>query len=113
RRVIAFDYDGTLAENDRVPDELIRRLEQLTELGLTLFLVTGRIYQSVDLGALEPLLTGIVWENGAVLSLPQFDEIYLPFGNVDPQLVHLFEQAGVPLERGLSIVSTWSPHGRT
>lgn len=113
RRVIAFDYDGTLAENDRVPDELIRRLEQLTELGLTLFLVTGRIYQSVDLGALEPLLTGIVWENGAVLSLPQFDEIYLPFGNVDPQFVHLFEQAGVPLERGLSIVSTWSPHGRT
>lgn len=112
RRVVAFDYDGTLTENDQVPAEIPRVLEELIERGYTLFLVTGRIYQSVDLGALEPLFAGIVWENGAVLSQRQSDELYLPFGHIDPQVVRGFEHAGVPLERGLAIVATWSPHAQ-
>lgn len=113
RRVIAFDFDGTLAENDHVPVDVQRVLEQLIEHGYTLFLVTGRLYEAVALGELAPFFAGIVWENGAVLSQRQSGQLYLPFGHIDPQVVRGFEQAGVPLERGLAIVSTWSPHEQT
>jgi hydroxymethylpyrimidine pyrophosphatase-like HAD family hydrolase len=110
RKVLVFDYDGTLAENARVPVELCQALEQLAAAGYSLFLATGRLYQSIELGDLERLFTGIIWENGAVLSQPQWGELYLPFGHVDPQLVSDMEQAGVPLEQGLAIVSTWASH---
>jgi hydroxymethylpyrimidine pyrophosphatase-like HAD family hydrolase len=110
RKILVFDYDGTLAENERVPIELCAALEQLATAGYSLFLATGRIYQTIDLGALEDVFTGIIWENGAVLSQREWSDVYLPFGHVDPRLVSAIEQAGVPVERGLSIVSTWSTH---
>jgi len=62
---------------------------------------------------LRERFTGIAWENGAVLSVKGTDELYLPFGHVDPQLVNNLELAGVPLERGLAIVATWTPHEET
>jgi hypothetical protein len=85
----------------------------LAVAGYSLFLATGRLYQSISLGDLENAFTGIIWENGAVLSQRQWGELYLPFGHIDPQLVAAIEQAGVPLERGLAIVSTWANHEET
>ncbi len=113
RKVLVFDFDGTLAENNRIPAQLYAALEQLAASGFSLFLATGRLYQSVDLGDLESFFTGIIWENGAVLSQRQWGEVYLPFGHVDPQLVSAIEQAGVPLEQGFAIVSTYSAHEET
>ena len=43
QRVLAFDYDGTLAENGIVPHELQIALEHLRTAGYALFLVTGRL----------------------------------------------------------------------
>lgn len=67
RRVLAFDYDGTLAVDGCVPPTLCQAFDQLHLAGFALFLVTGRQFESVDLGSLAELFTGIVWENGAVL----------------------------------------------
>ena len=67
RRVLAFDYDGTLAVHGRVPLALCQAFDQLHLAGFALFLVTGRQFESVDLGSLATLFTGTVWENGAVL----------------------------------------------
>jgi len=113
RRVLAFDFDGTLAENGVVPPQLYTALEQLYASGYALFLVTGRLTQSVSLGALGDLFTGIVWENGAVLYDTANRETHLPFGQLDRRLVEALAAAGVPLEHGQAIVTTWCPHNHT
>lgn len=113
RHVLAFDFDGTLAENGRVPLKLQRALAQLRQDNFALFLVTGRRCDSIELGSLRDVFTGIVWENGAVLTLKAIDDLYLPFGYVDARLVKALEDAGTPLEYGTAIVATWMPHKET
>ena len=100
RRVMAFDFDGTLAVNGNVPAEVETALEQCRASGHVLFLVTGRRFETVTLGNLESLFAGIVWENGAVLTHTASGETYLPFGQLDARLLKAIEEAGVPFERG-------------
>lgn len=110
RRVLAFDFDGTLAVNGDVSPEIEQALEQCRASGHVLFLVTGRRFETVTLGRLGELFAGIVWENGAVLSHTASGETYLPFGQLDPRLLKAMEEAGIPFERGLAIAATWTPH---
>lgn len=113
RRILAFNYDGTLAENGSVPLALQAALEQLHADGYALFMVTGRRFGDAELGSLEDVFTGIAWENGAVLHHTTTDEVYLPFGHIDSRLVEALEQAQVPLEQGRAIVSTGNSHDET
>jgi hydroxymethylpyrimidine pyrophosphatase-like HAD family hydrolase len=113
RRILAFDFDGTLAKNGNVPVALQAALAQLHAAGYALFMVTGRRIGDAELGSLEDVFTGIAWENGAVLHHITTDEVYLPFGQIDPRLVEALELAQVPLERGRAIVSTWNAHDET
>ncbi|MBN1427412.1 MAG: HAD hydrolase family protein [Anaerolineae bacterium] len=113
RRVLAFDFDGTLAENGSVPKDLQRALVKLHTLGCALFLVTGRRFEGIPLGVLSNVFDGIVWENGAVICRTATNEVYLPFGYISPRLVESLEEARVPLEHGLAIVSTWTHHRET
>ncbi len=110
RRVMAFDYDGTLAVNGVVSRELECALEQCRAAGYALFLVTGRRFETVPLGRLSEVFTGVVWENGAVLVHTGTREVYLPFGQLDERLMKALEDAQIPLERGLAIAATWVPH---
>ena len=110
RRVMAFDFDGTLAVNGIVPAEVETALEQCRDSGHVLFLVTGRRYETVTLGSLGNLFAGVVWENGAVLTHAASGETYLPFGQLDVRLLKAIEEAGIPFERGLAIAATWTPH---
>lgn len=110
RRVLAFDFDGTLAVNGDVSPEVEAALEQCRASGHVLFLVTGRRFETVTLGHLGELFAGVVWENGAVLSHTASGETYLPFGQLDPRLLTAMEDAGIPFERGLAIAATWTPH---
>lgn len=110
RRVLAFDFDGTLAVNGAVSPEVETALEQCRAGGHVLFLVTGRRHDTVSLGRLADLFAGIVWENGAVLSHTASGETYLPFGQLDRRLLKAIEDAGIPFERGLAIAATWTPH---
>jgi hydroxymethylpyrimidine pyrophosphatase-like HAD family hydrolase len=113
RQVLAFDFDGTLAESGSIPPELQAALHQLRSAGHALFLVTGRRFERIALGPLGDVFTGIVWENGAVLAHPATDELHQPFGTVNPHLVEALEEAGVPLEHGRAIVATWEPPAET
>lgn len=110
RRVMAFDFDGTTAVNDTVPQELEQALEQCRATGHALFLVTGRRFESIPLGRIGELVTGVVWENGAVLSHTATGEVYLPFGQLNARLLKALEEAGIPLKRGLAIAATVMPH---
>jgi hydroxymethylpyrimidine pyrophosphatase-like HAD family hydrolase len=113
RRILAFDSNGTLAENKTVSPTLQAALEQLHKAGYVLFLVTGKCFESIKLGPLRDAFAGIVWENGAVLHHTATDELYLPFGHVDRRLVEALEATEVPLERGRAIVSTQASHAET
>jgi HAD superfamily hydrolase (TIGR01484 family) len=110
RRVMAFDFDGTLAVNGDVSPEVETALEQCRASGHVLFLVTGRRFETVALGHLGELFTGVVWENGSVLSHTASGETFLPFGQLDLRLLKAMEDAGIPFERGLAIAATWTPH---
>ncbi len=110
RRVMAFDFDGTLATEGVVPPELARALERCRAGGHALFLVTGRRFETVSLEPLRDLFTGVVWENGAVLVHSATGEIFLPFGQVPDYLLKNLEEAEIPFERGLAIAATWVPH---
>jgi len=112
RRVMAFDFDGTLAEEGKVPPELESALEQCRASGHALFLVTGRRFETVSLGRLGEFFTGVVWENGAVLAHTASGEIYLPFGQLSAHLLKALEEAAIPFERGLAIAATWAPHAQ-
>lgn len=112
-RVLAFDFDGTIAREGIIDPRLREALEQLHLAGCTLFLVTGRRFESISLGSLASLFTGIVWENGAVLSRPHVHEVYTPFGVLSPRLIQDLEAADVPLEIGTAIVSTWEDYEYT
>lgn len=110
RRVLAFDFDGTLARDGAVPPHLKDDLTRLNQAGFALFLVTGRRYEGLTLPGLIDLFEAIVWENGAVVSRTATHEVYLPFGYIDPALIAELEYRHVPLENGLAIVSTWTQH---
>ncbi|MGZ8366795.1 MAG: hypothetical protein ACXW37_10515 [Nitrospira sp.] len=60
RRVLAFDFDGTLAVNGDVPPEVETALGQCRASAYVLFLVTGHRYETVSLGHLAELFSGIV-----------------------------------------------------
>jgi hydroxymethylpyrimidine pyrophosphatase-like HAD family hydrolase len=110
---MAFDFDGTIAVNDAVPPELEQALEQCYATGHALFLVTGRCFESVPLGRVGELVTGVVWENGAVLAHTATGEVYLPFGQLNVRLLKALEEAAIPLKRGLAIAATTTPHDQT
>ncbi len=110
RRVMAFDFDGTLAVEGAVPPELERALERCRASGHVLFLVTGRRFETVPLGRLSEWFAGIVWENGAVLTHTASGETYLPFGQLEAGLLKAVDDSGIPFERGLAIAATWTPH---
>lgn len=111
-RVLACDYDGTLATHGRVDDTTVAALERLLASGRKLLLVTGRELDEL-LGILPQvqLFSWVVAENGALLYQPATRQVKL-LGPAPPMnFVQALRQRGVaPLAVGRVIVATWEPH---
>jgi hydroxymethylpyrimidine pyrophosphatase-like HAD family hydrolase len=71
-RVLALDYDGTIAVNDRIDPDVRTAIQEARRAGLLAVLVTGRILSDLKslLGG-PALFDAVVAENGAVLQLPE------------------------------------------
>jgi len=113
-KVLATDFDGTLARDGYVQPETWDLLRQARLSGISLILVTGRILDSFFTD--EPfssLFEVIVAEDGAVIYFPKKNTVQQPFGRISPVLIQRLDQLKVPLERGLSIVATRVPHDET
>ena len=111
-RVLACDYDGTIAAEGHVDDATRRSLGKLRASGRKLILVTGR--QLEDLISVFPQLEifdYIVAENGALLYHPERDE-ERPLAEPPPdELVEALRSRGVsPLTSGRVIVATREPY---
>lgn len=111
-RVLATDYDGTIATDGVVDPETRRALQRLKDSGRRLILVTGReipdLLRTFDGVA---LFDRVVAENGALLFRPETHEEMPLAPAYSPELVSALREKGVQrLSVGRSIVATWRPH---
>ncbi len=111
-RVVATDYDGTLANNGSVGKDALATLELVRKSGRKPVLITGREIESLrsvfpELG----LFDLIVAENGALLYDPSTGKEKL-LGKVAPtSFVEMLRRSGVnPLSVGRCVVATVRPH---
>jgi hydroxymethylpyrimidine pyrophosphatase-like HAD family hydrolase len=106
-RVLASDYDGTIAENGTIDAPTLAALVRLRDSGRALVLVTGRELDDLLNVVPEPrVFDRIVAENGVVLYRPATRETLLLAEPPPDALFRALAARGVPFSRGRVIVST-------
>jgi len=114
-RVIATDYDGTIAAHGAVDEDTIAALERLRKSGRQAVLVTGRELEDLlRTFSRTDLFDRIVAENGALIYNPS-DRRMTQLGEPPPPaLVDALKARGVtPLSVGHVILSSWEPNEKT
>ncbi len=110
-KVLATDYDGTLAAHGKVTESTLEALRKVRLSGRKLLMVTGRHLPDLKSVFLRlDLFDLVVAENGALLYWPATGEEQLLCDPPDPRFIDLLEQKGVPSSVGRGIVATWEPH---
>ena len=111
-RLLATDFDGTIAHHGVVSPTTQQALRRARDEGLDVLLVTGRELR--DFAGLDidlSLFNLVVAENGAVLYDPLSAAQTLLAPAPTPEFVAELERRGVtPLSVGLTIVATVEPH---
>jgi hypothetical protein len=110
-RVLACDFDGTLAVEGVCSDETVEALQRVAASGMRLVLVTGRTWEElIDVFDPGSLFEEIVVENGAVVIDRGSGQEQLLAPRVPPGLVAELQRTGVtPLIVGRVLCSTaWS-----
>jgi hydroxymethylpyrimidine pyrophosphatase-like HAD family hydrolase/energy-coupling factor transporter ATP-binding protein EcfA2 len=104
----ATDYDGTIAEANRLAPSTARALERVRETGRKLLLVTGRMLP--DLRAVCPdvdrMFDAVVAENGALVYFPGRRELRTLGNAPEPALVDALHRRGVRVDLGDAILAT-------
>ena len=112
--VVAFDLDGTIAQNDQVNTQTWVKLAEAKEKGFKLMLVTGRCFDDLKaIGPFEEYCKAIVAENGALVYFPDNETLVMPFGQLANEVKDQLIASGIPLEIGKAIVATRVPHDKT
>jgi len=106
-KVLACDYDGTLASEDRIGAEALAALGQAREAGMRLVLVTGRTFFDL-LRVCEPLdlFDAVVAENGGVLYSPATGIIREQGPPPSPRLLAELDRRGISFQVGRVIIGT-------
>jgi hydroxymethylpyrimidine pyrophosphatase-like HAD family hydrolase len=110
-RVLATDYDGTLATHGSVEAATTVALERLKKSGRKVFLVTGR--ELPDLKKVYPeyaVFDRIVAENGGLLYDPALDEEKLLCEPPAEVLIDRLRELQVPVSVGRAVIATTEPH---
>jgi hypothetical protein len=110
-RVLATDYDGTLATHGKVDDATIESLRRLINSRRKLLLVTGR--ELPDLLRAFPqveMFDLVVAENGALLYDPKSRRETLLCEPAARTFVSRLRERGVPISVGRAVVATDTAH---
>lgn len=110
-KAIAVDFDGTLAEGDRPPDDdVLAAVGESRRAGRRVVLVTGRILEELRavFPAVDDWFDAIVAENGAVLAVEGSARILA--APVEMELDGALVARGVPFRRGQVLLATRADH---
>ena len=114
-KVLACDYDGTLAHDGHVDAPARAALERFTAAGGTLILVTGRELE--ELFSIFPdvyRFAAVVGENGGLIYRPATRETKVLCDPPAKTFVDELQRRGVaPLRTGHVIIATWRPNETT
>jgi hydroxymethylpyrimidine pyrophosphatase-like HAD family hydrolase len=114
-RVLACDYDGTLATEGVCSDETVDALQRVAAAGIRLVLVTGRTWEELaDVFDPGTLFEAMVVENGAVVIDVAKGQEQLLAPRIPSALVAEFQRTGVtPLVVGRVLCSTnWTQEAK-
>lgn len=113
-KVLATDYDGTLADHGHVDAPTWAAVERWKAAGRRIVLVTGReLEELIGICPRLDLFDLCVAENGALLYRPgDRTEATLAPRPPDAFVEALVKQGVAPISRGRVIVATWEPHRR-
>jgi HAD superfamily hydrolase (TIGR01484 family) len=109
---LACDFDGTIASDGRVSDEVLQALARLKNSGRSLVLVTGRKLDEL-LRSFEhsSLFDYLVCENGGVLYRPETKTLNILAQPPSKSFLERLQAKGVTsLDVGQVIVATWCPN---
>ncbi|MGH7722969.1 MAG: HAD family hydrolase [Candidatus Dormibacteria bacterium] len=110
-RILACDYDGTVASQGVMAAETVASLQRLRESGRRVVLVTGRILDELlDICDDLDVFDLAVLENGALTYNPATGQQRLLAPTLPPRFVAALRAQGVtPLSVGRAICGTWDP----
>jgi hydroxymethylpyrimidine pyrophosphatase-like HAD family hydrolase len=99
--VIALDYDGTIAQHDRLSSPVRDAIAHARTQGIVVLLVTGRILAELRRVAGDlHFVDGVVAENGAVIHFPATDYTTVLAPPIPAALTHELRRRGVPTVAG-------------
>ena len=104
-KAIALDYDGTIAENDRLVPAVREAIARARDRGLVVMIVTGRILGDLRrlVGDLT-LVDAVVAENGAVVTFPASGRSAVLHDPPAAELLDALRAAGVAIEVGEVVI---------
>jgi hydroxymethylpyrimidine pyrophosphatase-like HAD family hydrolase len=104
-RVLALDFDGTIAVNDTMDVDVAAAIQEARRAGLLAVLVTGRPLSDLDaLFCSPPPFDAIVAENGAVLRLPKLPSPITLSQGPDLQFLAELRRCGIRHQCGQCVV---------
>lgn len=111
-RMLACDYDGTLAEHGKMNSVTEQALRDVKQAGLLLGLVTGRLLDDLlRVCPQVPLFDIVIAENGAVLYQPSNGETIDLGPSPSAEFCAALDQRGVNFATGRVLVNTLRPYG--
>ena len=103
--VLAFDYDGTIARNDRVPPSVLGAIADVRQRNLTVILVTGRTLDDLRRVAGDlHFVDCVVAENGALVHFPGSGQTTILAPLIPRAFVARLEQLAIPFGAGRCLV---------
>jgi phosphoglycolate phosphatase (TIGR01487 family) len=106
-KVLACDFDGTLASEGQIGPSALEAIEKARQAGLKVILVTGRtFFELTRVCERLDLFDAVVAENGAVLYFPQNAMIRDLGPAPSTRLLNELDQRGIYYQAGRVIVGT-------
>jgi hydroxymethylpyrimidine pyrophosphatase-like HAD family hydrolase len=104
-RVLALDYDGTIAQSGKLDPETGAAIREVRERGISVVLVTGRILDDLRKVAGDlSLFDAVVAENGAVLTFPRTGRTFPLAAPVSAALIAAVGKAGIKADAGQCVL---------